>query len=117
MLDATKESGVFRKGAKAQSIARGNIHHEDTKSTKSEKKSKEISELRVLRALRGEIRISVRDKFAQAAQIFKYSGTGTRRFNPRFNYFFCFSAFASASSKIANTGFISVHSTRLSMSR
>jgi len=33
------------------------------------------------------------------------------------NYFFCFSAFASASSKIASTGFMSVHSTRLSMSR
>ncbi len=34
-----------------------------------------------------------------------------------FNYFFCFSAFASASSKIASTGFISVHSTWLSRSR
>ena len=42
---------------------------------------------------------------------------GIQRFNHRFNYFFCFSAFASASSKIASTGFISVHSTRLSMSR
>ena len=33
------------------------------------------------------------------------------------NYFFCFSAFVSASSKIASTGFVSVHSTRPSMSR
>jgi hypothetical protein len=41
----------------------------------------------------------------------------TRRFNHRFNHFFCFSAFASASSKTASTGFMSVHSTWLSRSR
>jgi hypothetical protein len=52
------------------------VSHEDHEGKK--RKSKKFSELRVLRALRGEIRISVRNKFAQAAQIFKYSGTGTR---------------------------------------
>jgi hypothetical protein len=75
-----KNPECSRKGAKAQSIARGNIHHEVSHEDHEGKKrkSKKISELRVLRALRGEIRISVRNKFAQAAQIFKYSGTGTR---------------------------------------
>lgn len=87
---------------------------EDFGLTQERKENLNIFELRVLRVLVVRSEFSCRTSFRKPR---KFSTTVVRRFNPGFNHFFCFSAFASASSRIASTGFISVHSTWPSRSR